>query len=76
MESLGAESLVDRTLVSMGTDFEPDIKTTGQFLYFLFVSKMLERHFHYLIANYLSEHHPLVNKQWGFQSGTSLIFHI
>jgi len=36
-----------------------------------FVSKILERHFHHLIANYLSEHHPLVNTQWGFQSGES-----
>ena len=28
-------SPVDRTLVSMGTDFESDIKTVDQFLYFL-----------------------------------------
>ena len=30
------------------------------------VSKM---HFHHLIADYLSEHRPLVNTQWGSQSG-------
>ena len=34
---------------------------------------MLECHFHYLIAKYLSEHHPLVNTQWGFQSGKSTV---
>ena len=37
------------------------------------VSKMLECHFHHLIANYLSEHHPLVNTQWGVQSGKSTV---
>ena len=34
---------------------------------------MLECHFYYLIANYLSEHHPLVNTQWGSQSGKSTV---
>ena len=57
----------------MGTDFEPDITTIGQFLLLPVVSKMLECHFHYLIAKYLSEHHPLVNTQWGFQSGKSTV---
>jgi len=32
------------------------------------VSKMLERHFHHFIADYVSEHHPIVNMQWGVQS--------
>jgi len=35
--------------------------------------QMLERHFHHFIANYLSEHHPLVNTQWGFQSGKGTV---
>ena len=37
------------------------------------ISKMLERHFYYLISSYLSENHPLANIQWGFQSGKSTI---
>jgi len=35
------------------------------------VSKMLERHVHYLITEHLSSNHPLANTQWGFQSGKS-----
>ena len=34
---------------------------------------MLERHFHQYITKHLNEHHPLSNKQWGFQSGKSTV---
>ena len=37
------------------------------------VSKILERHLHLYITNHLNEHHPLSNKQWGFQSGKSTV---
>ena len=37
------------------------------------LSKMLERHFHQYITNHLNDHHPLSNKQWGFQSGKSTV---
>ena len=37
------------------------------------VSKMLERHLHQYVTNHLNEHHPLSNKQWGFQSGKSTV---
>ena len=37
------------------------------------VSKMLERHFHQYITKHLNEHHPLSNKQWGFQSRKSTV---
>ena len=37
------------------------------------VSKMLEQHFHQYITKHLNEHHPLSNKQWGFQSGKSTV---
>ena len=30
-------------------------------------SKLLERHFHQLITDHLSDNHPLANTQWGFQ---------
>lgn len=36
-------------------------------------SKMLERHFHHYITKHLNDHHPLSNKQWGFQSGKSTV---
>ena len=36
-------------------------------------SKMLERHLHQYVTNHLNEHHPLSNKQWGFQSGKSTV---
>ena len=31
------------------------------------LSKLLEKHFHSLITDHLSEHHPLSDAQWGFQ---------
>ena len=34
---------------------------------------MLERHLHQYVTNHLNEHHPLSNKQWGFQSGKSTV---
>ena len=37
------------------------------------LSKVLERHFHSLITDYLSTHHPLANCQWGFQPGKSTV---
>ena len=30
------------------------------------VSKLLERHIHHVILDYLEEHFPLSNRQWGF----------
>jgi len=30
------------------------------------MSKVLERHFHFLISEHLSIHYPLANCQWGF----------
>ena len=35
------------------------------------VSKLLERHLHLLLVDYLNETCPLSNKQWGFQHGKS-----
>ena len=35
------------------------------------VSKLLERHLHLLLVDYLKETCPLSNKQWGFQQGKS-----
>ena len=37
------------------------------------LSKVLERHFHMLISDHLTEHHPLSNCQWGFQSKKSTV---
>ena len=36
-------------------------------------SKMQKRHLHQFITNHLNDHHPLSNKQWGFQSGKSTV---
>ena len=36
-------------------------------------SKLLERHFHQLIADHLSDNHPLANTQWGFQPAKSTV---
>ena len=36
-------------------------------------SKLLECHFHQLIADYLSNNHPLANTQWGFQPAKSTV---
>ena len=36
-------------------------------------SKLLERHFHQLIADHLSNNHPLANTQWGFQPAKSTV---
>ncbi len=33
------------------------------------LSKLLEKHFHFLIIDHLAEHHPLSDAQWGFQKG-------
>ena len=35
------------------------------------VSKLFEKHIHYLISVHLSIHHPLSNLQWGFQERKS-----
>ena len=37
------------------------------------VSKMLERHVHFLLTQHLASDHPLANSQWGFQSGKSTV---
>ena len=34
-------------------------------------SKLLERHYHQLITDHLSDNHPLANTQWGFQPAKS-----
>ena len=36
-------------------------------------SKLLERHFHQLITDHLSDNHPLANTQWGFQPAKSTV---
>ena len=36
-------------------------------------SKLLERHFHQLITDNLSDNHPLPNTQWGFQPAKSTV---
>ena len=36
-------------------------------------SKLLERHFHQLISDHLSDNHPLANTQWGFQPAKSTV---
>ena len=36
-------------------------------------SKLLERHFHQLIADHLSDNHSLANTQWGFQPAKSTV---
>ncbi len=35
------------------------------------LSKLLERHFHSLISDHVSDYSPLSNDQWGFQWGKS-----
>ena len=35
------------------------------------MSKLLERHLHLLLVDYLNKTCPLSNKQWGFQHGKS-----
>ena len=37
------------------------------------LSKLLEKHFHLLITDHLSEHHPLLDAQWGFQKEKSTL---
>ena len=37
------------------------------------LSKVLERHFHFLISEHLSIHYPLANCQWGFQPKKSTV---
>jgi len=37
------------------------------------LSKLLEKHFHRLIVDHLTEHSPLSNVQWGFQKGKSTV---
>ena len=37
------------------------------------LSKVLERHFHFLITEHLQTHYPLSNCQWGFQQGKSTV---
>ena len=37
------------------------------------LSKVLEKHFHSLISDHISEHSPLSNCQWGFQPGKSTV---
>ena len=37
------------------------------------LSKLLEKHFHLLITDHLSEHYPLLDAQWGFQKGKSTL---
>ena len=37
------------------------------------LSKLLEKHFHLLITDHLSEHHSLLDAQWGFQKGKSTL---
>ena len=37
------------------------------------LSKLLEKHFCFLIGEHLDEHHPLSSSQWGFQKGKSTI---
>ena len=37
------------------------------------LSKVLERHFHMLISDHLSEQYPLSNCQWGFQPNKSAL---
>ena len=39
----------------------------------LILSKLLEKHFHLLITDHLSEHHPLLDAQWRFQKGKSTL---
>ncbi len=37
------------------------------------LSKILEKHFHFLISDHVREHSPLSNCQWGFQPGKSTV---
>ena len=38
------------------------------------ISKLLERHIHYLISSHFAIHYPIASEQWDFQTGKSAVY--